>query len=296
MGIALPQWIIEGKNNIWVLGLYGIIFGGALPALVVRLAPPLLLPLIISPHQGRWWFGSRQKTKDGINARSASVFFKSLKEESSMSDVVNTFSSAYQWEISQTQGDVAGVDALEKAIEEKAGVKWSGVLKMVGRGARRRALVLIYAHFLRIEVGKTSLQKGMLFPSVLFPRSPCNTMFVHLEQTKLLLQAPLILNALLNVATARTWLLPTLAVMRLHAYLAQALLPGSSEQAQLTQLPGIKDGDVEVADVGDAVRVLEEKGDARIEDVRRAVERWGRVEIVDVVFKGMCLGLYSDLS
>lgn len=37
MGIALPKWVIEGKNNIWVLGIYGIIFGGALPALVVSL-------------------------------------------------------------------------------------------------------------------------------------------------------------------------------------------------------------------------------------------------------------------
>jgi translocation protein SEC63 len=36
MGIALPQWIIEGKNNIWVLGLYGVLFGGVLPVLVVR--------------------------------------------------------------------------------------------------------------------------------------------------------------------------------------------------------------------------------------------------------------------
>lgn len=36
MGIALPQWIVESKNNIWVLGAYGLLFGGALPALVVR--------------------------------------------------------------------------------------------------------------------------------------------------------------------------------------------------------------------------------------------------------------------
>lgn len=36
MGIALPKWIVEGKNNIWVLGVYGIIFGVALPSLVVR--------------------------------------------------------------------------------------------------------------------------------------------------------------------------------------------------------------------------------------------------------------------
>lgn len=38
MGIALPKWIIEGRNNIWVLGAYGLVFGGALPAVVVRLS------------------------------------------------------------------------------------------------------------------------------------------------------------------------------------------------------------------------------------------------------------------
>ena len=35
MGIALPKWIVESKNNIWVLGVYGLIFGGALPTMVV---------------------------------------------------------------------------------------------------------------------------------------------------------------------------------------------------------------------------------------------------------------------
>lgn len=38
-GIALPSWIVESKNNIWVLGVYGIVFGGALPMLVVSLLP-----------------------------------------------------------------------------------------------------------------------------------------------------------------------------------------------------------------------------------------------------------------
>ena len=37
MGIALPHWIIEGKNNIWVLGFYALMFGAALPLMVVRL-------------------------------------------------------------------------------------------------------------------------------------------------------------------------------------------------------------------------------------------------------------------
>ena len=35
MGIALPHWIVEGRNNIWVLSFYALAFGGALPLLVV---------------------------------------------------------------------------------------------------------------------------------------------------------------------------------------------------------------------------------------------------------------------
>ena len=37
MGIALPKWIVESSNNIWVLGVYGLIFGVALPAMVVSM-------------------------------------------------------------------------------------------------------------------------------------------------------------------------------------------------------------------------------------------------------------------
>lgn len=36
MGIALPEWVIESQNNIWVLGAYGLVFGLGLPYLVVR--------------------------------------------------------------------------------------------------------------------------------------------------------------------------------------------------------------------------------------------------------------------
>ena len=38
MGIALPTWVVEGQNNIWVLGVYGLVFGIALPYIVVSRA------------------------------------------------------------------------------------------------------------------------------------------------------------------------------------------------------------------------------------------------------------------
>lgn len=253
MGIALPKWIVERENNIWVLGLYGIIFGATLPAMV-----------------GRWWFGSRQKTKDGVNASSAAAFFKSLKEESSFEEVLATFGKAYQFELSaQKAKPTPELDELEKQIKEKSAAKWSEVSRLCGTDApRRKALILLYAHLLRLPIQSATLRS---------------------EQSEILLQTPLLLNALLNIATSRNWLSPTLSVMRLHAYLTQALLPGS-ERLRFAQLPHIKVEEVATlapaaTDIGDFVHALEEQQDGRAIDAKKAISRWGRAEIVDAAFK-----------
>jgi translocation protein SEC63 len=34
--VAIPKWVIEGKNSGWILGVYGALFGMLLPYLVVR--------------------------------------------------------------------------------------------------------------------------------------------------------------------------------------------------------------------------------------------------------------------
>jgi translocation protein SEC63 len=82
--------------------------------------------------------------------------------------------------------------------------------------------------------------------------------------------------------------------MRLHAYLAQAVLPGA-DRLQFVQLPGITMDELTflapgAKDLDDFVQALEEKQDARLMDVRKAMEKWGRIEIVDAAFKGVsCL-------
>lgn len=292
MGIALPQWIIEGKNNIWVLGVYGIIFGGALPIFVVRHTSNH--PLNNPPHtfcsQGRWWFGSREKTKDGVNQKSAAAYFKSMREESSMEEVVGTMSKAYEWESPTNVKSDSDIDVLEKQIEEKAGKKWTEVRKVIGdQVARRRALVLIYAHLLRIPLSKATLQQGALSKLIMHP-GPLLIEVIFAEQAKILLQTPLLLHALLTITTSRNWLTPTIAVMRLHAYLTQALLPGA-EELRFAQLPGIKEDESKTLapkakDVGDFVHALEEKQDGRLADVKKAVSKWGRLECVEASFKG----------
>ncbi len=149
MGIALPKWIIEGKNTIWVLGAYGLVFGGALPALV-----------------GRWWFGNRQKTKDGVHAESAAAFFKSVKEESSIDEVLSALGKAYKWEIPIVKSSTE-LERLEKTIEQQLGTKWKDVKKLAQdpngelHESRRTALILLYAHLLRLNIEDSGLKRSM---------------------------------------------------------------------------------------------------------------------------------------
>jgi translocation protein SEC63 len=39
--IAIPQWVVEGKNSIWVLGAYGLVLGVGIPWVVVSRLPKL---------------------------------------------------------------------------------------------------------------------------------------------------------------------------------------------------------------------------------------------------------------
>ena len=104
------------------------------------------------------------------------------------------------------------------------------------------------------------------------------------------MQAPLLLNAILNVCISRSWVVPTLAAMYSHAFIAQALPPNASDRLRLTQLPGIDSKDLESlsprASMADIVYNLEGKQDARAGDVKTALQKWGRVEIVEASFRG----------
>jgi len=253
MGIALPSWIVQAQNNIWVLAVYGLIVGGALPALVYN-----------------WWFGSRQKTKDGVFIDTAAAFFKAITEEAGMGDVVRALGQAHEWRRFEAKGASAAdeLTTLEGQVAGKLGDSWKGVRDTISESeqGRVRALVLLYAHLLRIPVQDASLQA---------------------LQTRVLLNTPNLLNAYLNISATRGWLVPLLAAMRFQAYLAQAVLPGTTEaQAKLAQVPGLEDGlELDAEDIAEVAKALELKGDARTEEVKKVVSHWGRVEIVDASFK-----------
>ncbi|KAJ7224482.1 Sec63 Brl domain-containing protein [Mycena pura] len=245
LGIALPPWIVASHNNIYVLGAYAVLVGGVLPTLV-----------------GRWWFGNRQKTKDGINARSAAAFFQKLSEDAAEADVIRVLTAAYSFETVPAVKESTA--ALEAQVRSALGATvWAGIASEDTR--RQRAMVLLYAYLLRLDVGQ-GLAK---------------------EQAALILQTPLLLNAMLIITQSRNWLTPVLATMRIHAFLTQALPPSPAPRKPLAQLPGVKLDETQVNDDNYVafVRTLQEQEDSRVIDAQKALGRWGRVEIVDVSFR-----------
>ena len=114
--------------------------------------------------------------EDGVNALTAASFFKSLKEESGMDDVVGTLGKSYTWEsVEGPKSTRKELEDLEKKISAKMAKEWREILKLAGVGKdeegyerRKRALVLLYAHFLRLDVEGASLQRGSFVPSITF--------------------------------------------------------------------------------------------------------------------------------
>ena len=81
--------------------------------------------------------------------------------------------------------------------------------------------------------------------------------------------------------------------MRLHAFLAQALIPGENN-LQLAQLPGINQSEGrqllnEYNSFETLAGNLEKQGDSRAGDIKKAVSKWAKLEVVDAAFKGMSI-------
>ncbi|KAL1676780.1 Sec63 Brl domain-containing protein [Schizophyllum commune] len=262
VGIAIPQWVIDAQNNIYVLGLYAVVLLVGLPYLVYK-----------------WSTANSNKTKDGIHTKSAAAFFKSLTETTSTEQqILQILVKAYQFERTPVKGatsKAAILKDLEKQLIEKVGgeTKWAN---WIGSAAtdenQKRAIILLYAHLARLEIPDADLKK---------------------EQEQLLLASPLLLSALQTISITRSWYLPTVAIVGLQASLAQAVLPSpplTSVEQHLLQYPGISINDIKSLSPAEQsapglVKHLEAAGDARAADVKKAAEKWGAAEIVDARFK-----------
>jgi len=134
--------------------------------------PPLLAP------QGRWWYGTRKLTKDGVLNSTASKYFHALKEESTFPQLVDVLASSDEFAVSpklvklRKSPSKAAVDeyarlvsTVREGVDGKAG--WEGYATW--SPAKKRARVMIAAYLLRLPIKDANLLKGA---SHLSPR-PC---------------------------------------------------------------------------------------------------------------------------
>ncbi|KAJ9107446.1 hypothetical protein QFC21_000899 [Naganishia friedmannii] len=210
--IAIPKWIVEGKNGILVLAAYGLGLGGVLPWLV-----------------GRWWFSQRGLTKDGALSSTAEIFFHDLTEDINLSGLLGLLASSV--EVRELLAKKAGkskkekraranqTDELEKALVEKAnevGLQERDLFSpIVSTGPARRANMLLWSHLLRYN----NMPAEMLE-----------------ERRQILLAIPTLIPSLLSISLAYHWLDTTRRIMDLYSRLVQAVPFG---ELPLAQLPGL---------------------------------------------------------
>jgi len=93
---------------------------------------------------------------------------------------------------------------------------------------------------------------------------------------------PQFLSSIFSITLAHNWQPATLGAMHLHAYFVQALLPTDDP---CLQLPGVRREELESLDLRRFVKILNVKGDNRLESIRKSVKGLAVLNVLDVHFK-----------
>uniref|UniRef100_A0A1B6F9N7 J domain-containing protein n=1 Tax=Cuerna arida TaxID=1464854 RepID=A0A1B6F9N7_9HEMI len=150
-GIALPSWIVEKENSVWVLGLYALVFMVALPVAV-----------------GMWWYRSIKYTSDQVLLDTTQMYYFFFHKTPSMplKRVIMIlaasleFEKKYNSEIVERQSDNEEVPHLIKQIGnlgEKNKERPLCYLYSI------KARALIYAHLSRMQLNPSTLDKDRMY-------------------------------------------------------------------------------------------------------------------------------------
>ena len=274
MGIALPRWVIESQNNIYVLGMYAVVLGVGLPFLVAR-----------------WWYGSRSKTKDGVVNTTAQTYFQHLRDDTNASRIFallaisEEFSDAKLDKLGPKHRDEPALAKLETQVRAKLdeyGPEWF-LIDSFKNASIRKALVLLYAHTLRIDSGNKRIEQ---------------------EKLRYAAKAVQLINALMSISLAHNWLETTLLLMQFTQCLVQAVPLQDLPTAELLQLPHMTPELVKKLQESNSLAKLGIQGFWKIPDAERkavltgagvapkeyeqmvaVTSTWPRLELVDAFFK-----------
>lgn len=150
-GIALPSWIVEKENSVWVLGLYGLIFMIALPCVV-----------------GMWWYRSIRYSGDKVLLDTTQMYFyfihktphMLLKRALMVLAASLEFDKRHNSQVVERQSDNEEVPALIRQLpnlNEKC--KEHPLCRMYSIKTR----AILHAHLSRMPLNAESLEKDRQF-------------------------------------------------------------------------------------------------------------------------------------
>ncbi|XP_069688937.1 translocation protein SEC63 homolog isoform X2 [Periplaneta americana] len=146
-GIALPSWIVEKENSVWVLGLYALVFMVALPTVV-----------------GMWWYKSIRYSGDQVLLDTTQMYYYFFHKTPSMAlkrvimilAASLEFEKKHNGEIVERPTDNEEVPHLIKQISNLSEKNRERPLCFM---YSIKARALIHAHLNRIELNSETLDK-----------------------------------------------------------------------------------------------------------------------------------------
>lgn len=150
-GIALPSWIVEKENSVWVLGLYALVFMVALPTVV-----------------GTWWYRSIRYSGDKVLLDTTQMYFYFFHKTPNMQlkRVVMILAASLEYDkrhnaqVTERQSDNEEVPALIKQLphlNEKC--KEHPLCRLYSIKTR----AIMHAHLSRIPLNPNTLDKDRQF-------------------------------------------------------------------------------------------------------------------------------------
>lgn len=149
IGIALPVWIVSEGGSYYVLAVYGLLFG-------------ILLPYTV----GRWWYGTKKHTRDGVLMESAGSLFRTYDENTDEKKLVSILTVGEEMkQVTGGKREKEWIGSEEATIEKKireAGVPERELAALQELdGWQRRACGLLWAYLYRVDLGSEKLENGM---------------------------------------------------------------------------------------------------------------------------------------
>ena len=150
-GIALPSWIVEKENSIFVLGLYALVFMIALPTVV-----------------GIWWYRSIKFNGDQVLLDTTNIYYFFIHKTDNLmiKRVIAVIAASLEFERGHNS------EIIERPTDQTEVPNLIREIPNLGESNKERPLcypysikarVLIYAHLSRLRLPPTTLEQDKLY-------------------------------------------------------------------------------------------------------------------------------------